>query len=196
MALVVEDGSGKANANAFVTVEAVGDYATAIGNSSWGAAAQAEQEAAIVRATLYLRNEQRYPYRGTKRSYAQRLPWPRTGAVEHRGLPVPEDAIPPAIADACCELAIRELDSPGSLQPDAARGGAVVSESVGPISTTYAADAPTETVIRTVAGLLAPLLRCDGDTLPVPFVGGTETPLGVSVGFMDYAPLPPGGGEL
>lgn len=196
MALVVEDGSGKANANAFVTADAVSDYATGVGNSSWSAAATAEQEAAIVRATLYLRNEQRYPYRGTKRSYGQRLPWPRAGAVERHGLPVPEDAIPPAIMDACCELAIRELESPGSLQPDVARGGAVASESVGPISTTYAPDAPTETVIRVVAGLLAPLLRCAGDEQPVPFVGGTDTALGVSVGFMDYAPLPPGGGEL
>ena len=196
MALVVEDGSGKANANAFVAADAVSDYATAIGNTAWGAAAPAEQEAAIVRATLYLRNEQRYPYRGTKRSYGQRLPWPRSGAVERRGLPVPEDAIPPAILDACCELAIRELESPGSLQPDAARGGAVASESVGPISTSYAPDAPTETVIRVVAGLLAPLLRCEADELPVPFVGGADTALGVSVGFMDFAPGVPGGGDL
>lgn len=185
MALVVEDGTGLSGANAFVSVATVATYAAEIGNTAWAAAATDDKEAAIVRATAYLRNEARYKWRGTKQTYAQRLPWPRSGAVEHRGLAVPESTVPQRVIDACCELAIRELATPGVLQPDQARGGAIKSESVGAISVTYADSAPAETVVTVVQGILAPLLRCDGDDAGVPYIGGVTDDAYFSVGMHD-----------
>ena len=159
MTIVVEDGTGLAGANALVAVATVTAYAAAVGNTAWATATTSAQEAAIVRATNYLRDETVWAWRGDKKTYAQRMPWPRTGAQEHRGPAVPDDVVPWRVADACCEAALVELASPGSLQPQIARGGRVVSETVGPISTTYAADAPARATVTKVAGILAPLLR-------------------------------------
>lgn len=163
MTIVVEDGTGLATANALVAAATVTAYATSVGNTAWAAATTAAQEAAIVRATNYLRDETLWAWRGQKKTYAQRMPWPRTGAQEQRGPAVPDDVVPWRVTDACCAAALLELSSPGSLQPKLARGGQVVSESIGPISTSYAAGAPARDTITQVAGILAPLLRRAGD---------------------------------
>ena len=52
--LIVEDGTGLANANAYVSVEFADEYFSARGNQTWVGLGSADKEAAIIKATDYL----------------------------------------------------------------------------------------------------------------------------------------------
>ncbi len=165
--LVVEDGTIVPNANTFVTISDVSAYAgTHIddGGADWLATPALLQSRSIVIAGEYLRNESRYMYRGTRQDVVtQRLPWPRTNASEYRGPFYPNGVIPWRMKDAQCDLALRlvtlGLVSATALQPDLDRGGMTASERVGPIAAAYMKNAPPETVLQTIHGILAPILR-------------------------------------
>jgi len=108
MAIIVEDGTGKGDANAYASV-AHGDayheghlYATA-----WTAATTPNKEKALVMATRLI--DSQYQFAGWKASTAQALQWPRASCLDPDGEDdLPADAVPQAIRDATCELA-REL---------------------------------------------------------------------------------------
>lgn len=158
MALTVEDGSIVEGANSFAALDWIAAYLAARGDSTFQGRPQVEQEAAAVRAADYLSNEGRFPYRGTKRSLDQLLPWPRTGATEVYGQPIPDTTIPVRLKAAQAELAKMAIAAP-DLQPPLERGGRVQTKTVGPLTTTWFPDAPSETTIPAVWGLLKPLLR-------------------------------------
>lgn len=159
MAFIVENGTGLSAANALASVEAVTAWLTDRGDdAAWAAATTAARQAAIVKATDYIANHRRYRWRGTKGSYAQALPWPRTGATEEDGQTVPSDVVPARVVAATAFLAARSLAGT-DLQPDLEHGGMVKSESIGPVSVTYRDGAPPESVIMAVDGIVAPLLR-------------------------------------
>ena len=120
MTLVKEDGSGKADANAYADV-ADGDayheghlYATA-----WTGATAVQKTAALVMATRLIDAE--YQFNGVKTMDSQALQWPRYRCVDPDRDPairvgrlmvwenwVPENAVPKNVVAAACELA-REL---------------------------------------------------------------------------------------
>lgn len=155
MPFTPEDGSVVSGANAQCSVAQVTDALDLTGgNADWTAASDSDREAAIVRATDYIGNQQRYRFRGTQRGT---VPWPRTGAVEQDGPAIAEDVIPDRVVRAVAALAVRSLA--GTVEVDQTSADQVVSKTIGPISTTYRPDAPTETVIAHVDGLLSPLLR-------------------------------------
>lgn len=163
MAFTVEDGTGLANANSLCSVADAVAYWTERGGPTGEAftgATQAEQETALVRASDYVRNQSRYRWYGTKNSYAQRMPWPRTGASERDGTTVPDNVVPWQVKEAVSYLAGVGIDPTAvTLEPDLERGGRVTSERIDVLSFTYADDAPAGTVYSTVDGILAPLLR-------------------------------------
>lgn len=123
--MIVEDGTGLANADALISVAYADAYHTARGNA-W-AGSNAEKEQAIVRATDYVST---MVFSGTRLTSAQALPWPRA-----------DIGIPDAIKRATAEYALRARA--GALETDGAAGAAIISESskVGPLeeTTTYAA---------------------------------------------------------
>lgn len=162
MALIVETGTGLTTANTLASMTDADNYHAVRANSAWDDAEYEVKEAALVKASAYLCDEQRFPWVGTKAGgYNQRMPWPRTGAVETDGTVVPDNVVPWRVVDAVCALA--GLSAVGTdLQPALDRGGQVVSESVGAISTTYAAGAPVGTYYQSAEGLVAPLLRDRG----------------------------------
>ena len=165
MSLTLEDGTGIAAANSYVDTTYADAFHTARGNTAW-TGTTAVKEAALVRAFDYLCNEKRYRFRGARTTSIQRAPFPRTGCQERNGPLYTDNQIPWRVKDAQCLLAVLALS--GALESSLARGGKVQSETVGPISTTYAADAPVETIYTGVDGLLDPVL-VDGewrDTLP------------------------------
>jgi hypothetical protein len=169
MAIIVEDGTLPTGANSYQTAANVTTFAAARNLTGWAALSSTQQEAALHEAMLYLNNERRYTYRGTRRTATQRNAWPRDDASEYRGPELDNDYISWRLQDAQCLLAIRAGASPGSLQPDLARGGAVQTETVDVISTTYFEGASPETLMSEVDGLLAPLCLTPGTTLPVPY---------------------------
>lgn len=170
MPLTVEDGTGLAGADAFVSLAYVDAYHTARGNAAW-TGDDADKEAAIRRATFFLSNS--YRWQGYKRNgRSQALAWPRYDVVDLEGWGVPFDAVPQEIKDATAEVALRELATPGAMTPDVTLADKVKREKVGPIEVEYAnvstgAEA-SRPVLMIVRDLIAPLLARVGRS---PLVG-------------------------
>lgn len=192
MSLVVEDGTGIANAESYVAVADCATYATNHG-LSFPTTDEAACEAALRRATSAIDNRYRPRFVGyrTKR-HVQRLEWPRTGAYYYTpqagdmpfgmlggygygygygyGLyeydQITANQIPVEITDATCEAAIRELATPGILTPDLKRGNAIKSLKAGSVSLEYEGNAPRTTVFIRIDQALSALL-----TPPAPFTG-------------------------
>ena len=160
MAFVAEDGTGLATATSLVSVATTDTYWADRGgadNTTWVAATTASKQAALIKATDYVRHARRYRWLGTRKSYAQTMPWPRTGVTERDGLAVADTIVPWQVQQAVASLAVRALTE--DLLPDLERGGHITSETVGPLSVTYGDGAPLGSVIQRVDGLVAPLLR-------------------------------------
>lgn len=151
MALTVEDGTGVADADSYLSLAAADTYHSDRSQSDW-TGTDAAKEGALRRASTYL--DTRWRFKGAQESSAQGLEWPRTGVVDWSGHDV--SGLPTRVKHACAELAVRALTT--NLYEDLDRGGAVKSESVGSISTTYMDDAPRHRVYEIAERLLAPYL--------------------------------------
>lgn len=156
MTITVEDGTGLANANAYVSISDVTAYATSVNDTTWTGLGTPAQEAAIVQATMYLDTQN--TFLGTRTSQTQALSWPRSGVVDtSEGTTIAANSVPLAVRRACSALALK-ASSGTVLLEDLAHGGAVKSETVGPISVTYKDSAPATTLFM-VTGLLKGLTR-------------------------------------
>lgn len=165
MAFTVEDGTGVADANAYITVASADLYFSERGVTTW-AGTDAKKEAWIIQATDYINARFGRRFRGDKEfPDVQAMPFPRTGdsAVEtSAGLPV-------TLQRATAEYANRARV--GALAPDPtvdASGLTVVGKrsKVGPIETetTFksAGTGSTAAVVRAYPAadmLIAPLLK-------------------------------------
>jgi hypothetical protein len=136
VALVVETGLGFADADALISVADADAYHTARGNSAW-TGADAVKEPAIRRATAFLSNSYRWAG-GRTHGRRQALAWPRGGVVDEEGIGIESNEIPIEIMDACAEIALRELITPGAMNPDFKASELVKSEKVGQIAVEYA----------------------------------------------------------
>jgi hypothetical protein len=180
MTLVVEDGTGRAAAQSYVSVEDADAFYSAQLNEGWFVDEPSKKEAALIRATAFIDATYRarfpgYPTRGR----AQALEWPRRGAytyVPDNGrssayfdantgagydqgytyLPVNE--IPRELRAAVCEAAMRELAKPGSLAPDLKRGGAIKSAGAGSARVEFFGNAPAGTTFQAIDLALGALL--------------------------------------
>lgn len=133
MALIVEDGTGRADAESYASLAEADAYHEAMGSASWPAATAPEREIALRKATAYV--EAGYTWRGVRTTSRQALSWPR-GDVCVDGVAVPSDQVPVRLKRAVFELALKALTS--DLMPDVAPE-VVTAESVGPVSTSYGA---------------------------------------------------------
>ena len=108
LTLIKEDGTGKADANAYANAADCDAYHEGhLYATAWVAATSEQKDAALVMATRLIDAE--YQFGGVKATFAQALQWPR---AECRS-PDDEDellsnAVPKAVRDATCEQA-REL---------------------------------------------------------------------------------------
>lgn len=178
MALIVEDGTGRADAEAYQGVAAFKAYCDGRG-MAYAGNTDTQIEIALRKATDVI--DTKFRYKAARLVSGQALEFPRTGLMDHSGYTV--TGVPARVMRACNELAFRALTE--DIAPDLDRGGRVQSESVGPLSVTYAADAPAGRTFTLAENLLAPYVRGDGDMLSGPFYSTTETPM-FEVGAMDY----------
>lgn len=130
MTLVVEDGTGVSNANAYAAIATVDAYATARALTAW-TGADAVKEAAIKEATVYL--DTSYAWKGAIESETQALAWPREGVVDREGREV--TGLPQRVIDACCELAVMKITAALVTSRSEAE---VQSMTAGSVSITYA----------------------------------------------------------
>jgi hypothetical protein len=140
MALVVEDGTGKSDAESFASVTEANTYWTNRGNSAW-AANDAAKEVALRKAADYLEQKYRGLWLGSRVLATQALSWPRIG-VTVDGFPVPPTLVPMEVKRSAIELALRAVD--GELLPDAiSSSGDVIREKLGEMEVEYSAGTNT-----------------------------------------------------
>ena len=78
MSLIVEDGTGRADAESYASVSVADAYHTARGNTAWAAlATTALKEAALRKATDYLGQTYGLRWKGYRMTTTQALDWPR-----------------------------------------------------------------------------------------------------------------------
>lgn len=138
MPIVVEDGSGLANANSYASHAGYVAYWTERG--AVPAEAQAVIEAALIKATDYLGI--RFTWKGIRSTSSQALDWPRLCAY---GMPtaeypcgVPLEGVPLEVERATYEYAKRALAAPLAPDPTVSATGVALTRTkrkVGPIET-------------------------------------------------------------
>jgi hypothetical protein len=159
MALIVEDGTGKSDANALVSLAEVTAYHLLRGNAAWAAiATDALKEAAIVKATDYIGQVYRLRWSGYRFSDTQALDWPRFEVPRKDSVSIwsywPYDEVPTEVKNACAELALKA--STDELSPDLGQG--VVREKVDVIEVEYDKYSPQSPRYTAIDRLLAPFL--------------------------------------
>lgn len=175
MALIVEDGTGRADADTYCALADATTYHAAMGNAAWAALATDEvREQALRRATLYMGQTYRLRWAGYRKTDTQALDWPR------HNVPKPDtsdgrfmayyddDVVPVEVRNACADLALKA--SAGDLLADQSQ--AVIERTVGPITTKYAAGSSATKRFVAVDRLLAPLLADGGSSSALRLVRG------------------------
>jgi len=163
MTLIVEDGTGKADAESYCSVSFADAYLTKRGVSStaWGDLDTVdEKEPALRRAATYMVERYRTDWQGYRATPTQALDWPRY-QVEKRDVAggtgyYDWTTVPIEIQQACALLAARTAAGE-DLSPDL--GPPVIEETVGPITTKYAAGARQTTKYQQIDNLLAVFLK-------------------------------------
>ena len=106
---VVEDGTGKSDANAYCTQAEADQYHENFGSpTAWSGAAQPDKEAAIREATQYM--DLWYNWNFYKTNSEQALEWPRAYAEDKDGFAIGSNVIPNKIKNACAYLALQKIN--------------------------------------------------------------------------------------
>lgn len=159
MPLIVEDGTGLANAEAYISAVNASAYHAARGNAAWAAlATDALREQYLRLAVDYMQQAYRIRWAGSRTTTVQALDWPRSWVPQvdapapYRNYPgyILPNFIPAEVKNANCELALSAIS--GALAPAITRLKASVK--VGPIDVTYDKDAPEYTRFRNVDMML------------------------------------------
>jgi len=164
MAIIVEDGTGLANADSYLSVADTDTYHTAhSASTTWSGASTANKEKALRLATQYLDTKYETRWVGTRYSLAQALEWPRTYVVLYDIYSISTTTIPQRLKDACAELALKQI-SDTDLIPDVTNPGAISSETVSAgsvsTSTTYVGGGKSQVKsYRLVNSLLRQLIK-------------------------------------
>lgn len=133
MTLVVETGAGLTNANGYISVAAFKAHHDTRG-VSYSTYSDTQIGQAIVRATDYIDRRFRRAFIGIRLTTTQSLEWPRLSAFYQDGRGAL--GVPPEIAQATAEYAIRSLSAPLAPDPtyDASNAKIVRKrEEVGPV---------------------------------------------------------------
>lgn len=166
MVLTVEDGTGLANADAYVSEADADTYVTAYepeGFAAWVAADSAAKEVAIRKATQYLDSVYVLRWKGTRINTTMSLDWPRCNVVSEGALLL-STVLPVNLVRACVEVAVRMIS--GDLVVDelaATTGISRERKKLGPMEkeTSYLGAKSTQTRVPKVQQLLRTLVQPD-----------------------------------
>jgi len=179
MALIVENGTGLPNADAFVSLAEADAYFLNYNSTGW-TGTNAQKEQAIRRATLWLST---YIKWNGSRTHGrdQALAWPRSGVTDCESGSIPDNVVPIEVKMAAYIASAYELSNPGGLTPAITPGQQTLSEKVDVIQVTYMTPAqqgivgPVDPLValRPVLTQITDLLGCIayvGKAVPWPFV--------------------------
>ena len=167
MALVVEDGTGKVDAESYDSVAGISATLAKTGeDAAWLAlASETIREQVARKATRVLDSE--YRFRGVKGTAGQALEWPRLDARDDDGYAYESNAVPTRLKQALAQLCAAGSVTGADLQPDQTTPGTVESESIsiaGVISEsiTYQGGKSQSVFYRKAEGLLSELIETAG----------------------------------
>jgi hypothetical protein len=130
MPLIVEDGSGLPDANAYVDIPYVSSYLLGEQLEAWEALSEPEQESAIIKATRAV--DTLYDWLGTRKTLEQGLSWPRSNVV-YEGFEI--EGVPSAVQKATAEAVGLVLDGAEFFSEEADME--IASEKVDVIAVSY-----------------------------------------------------------
>lgn len=140
MSLIVEDGTGLATAESYISVADADTYHSNRGNSDWMALTTAVKERLLRIATDYMVAVYRLRWDGYRYVNTQALDWPRIYVPVRDVCSVnayPEyvsfDVVPTQVKNACADLALKANSE--TLLDDQTQG--TIREKVGPIEVEY-----------------------------------------------------------
>ncbi len=132
---VVEDGTGKTDANSYITETAADQYVeNHSGDADWAGGSQADKEKALRLATQYIDNEYRGQFVGARANSDQARAWPRAGGLEDNERIIESDEMPQVLLDATVEMALVSFGGT-DLMPADTEFGTIKKErnEVGPV---------------------------------------------------------------
>lgn len=176
MAFVVEDGTGLANATAYIDGAFATTYHADRGNSSWASASLSSRQAAIINATSYIDIRFGQDFIGIRKKDTQALEWPRFAREQdtlfETSITQNINTIPNKLKQACAEyalIAISATIAPNPEYEDTNRLVTFKKEVVGPIEeeVRYSEDvlAPSEFRMYPLADNLLRVLLSPSRTL-------------------------------
>jgi hypothetical protein len=134
MSLVVEDGTGKSNANSYVSIAEADAYFLDANISEWAALTSAQKTAFLIKGTEYMEGYYGPAYAGYRLTGSQSLGWPRKCGYYDDVYPVTIiPALPQEIKNASYRAAYHALY--GDIVEVAKTG--IKSQTQGNISVTY-----------------------------------------------------------
>ncbi len=158
--LIVEGGTGIADANSYASLATADAYLSRRRNpAAWAAATIPQREQALRIGTQALDLTYATRWVGIPASTTQALHWPRAHAVDLHGNAIGQTAVPVVVVHAAIEIAVRFLEDPASVMPDRQAGSGAArssSISIGPITEniTFQGAAEVEPVFVVVERLL------------------------------------------
>ena len=164
MALVVEDGTGLINSEAYISVADADTYHTNYsGSTDWSNATPGVKERTLRLSTLALDGENVLRWKGRRNSKGQALDWPRNNVRDASGFFIDSNVIPEDLRRANAELALREITDSDGILPDIDDNGRIKREKikVGPIESDieFVGVARPSTLYTTVKVLLRDLIQ-------------------------------------
>lgn len=156
MALIVEDGTGKSDADAYIDIAYLDSYLASVGKTISGDTTA--KEIAIRKATEYMTQNYYGAWKGYKRLLTQSLDFPRELVLlddAYYEQYLANDIVPVQVKKACAELAYKAA-SGTELMPDLTQG--VKREKVDVLEVEYDTTTPQWTRYQAIDGILKPLL--------------------------------------
>lgn len=131
--IIVEDGSGVDNANAYTTVSGVDVYCDMYGYTSWDALTEDQKKTAMFKSKRYLDG---LSWKGTRLVQGQDSAFPRANMYDGDDELIAEDVVPTAVVNAFCEVAYLFIPtSDVDLEPIVTKDDYLSSEGVADVVT-------------------------------------------------------------
>ena len=168
MTIIVEDGTGLANAESYVSVADANTYHSKIGNDAWADLDTSVKEQLLRKATDYMVAQYRLQYAGYRRYSTQSLDWPRLyvpliDSLSANVFPqyVDFDIVPTTVKNACAELALKAYTA--ILMQDLTQG--VIREKVDVIEVEYDKFSPQQTRYEQIDAMLSVFFKQQGSNM-------------------------------
>lgn len=163
MTIIVEDGTGKADAESYISVAEADAYHAKRLNTAWADFDTATKESLLIKATEYMVSTYRGMWYGYTVKAEQALDWPRYEVPDGRAGYIDSDIVPTEVKKACAELALKA--NAADLAPDLEQ--AVKREKVDSIEVEYESSSSQSPRYQAVFSMVSRYLRSAGFAVPL-----------------------------